>query len=51
VKLVPTAFRRYPINFTSKAFYENQVEFTFFGINGYELSSRDVPDSVLHALA
>lgn len=37
VKFIPTAFRKYPINFSSKSFNENQVECQFFGVNGYEV--------------
>jgi hypothetical protein len=37
VKFIPTAFRKKPINFSSKSFNENQVECQFFGVNGYEV--------------
>lgn len=45
VKFVPTAFRKKPVNFSSKAFNANQVEFTFFGVNGHELALREQPAS------
>ena len=37
IKLIPTAFREKPINYTSKPFNSNQVEIQFFGVNGYDL--------------
>jgi len=40
VKFIPTAFRKKPINFSSKSFNENQVECQFFGLNGYEVSGE-----------
>ena len=40
VKFIPTAFRKKPINFSSKSFNENQVECQFFGVNGYEVAGR-----------
>jgi hypothetical protein len=40
VKFIPTAFRKKPINFSSKSFNENQVECQFFGVNGYEVVSK-----------
>lgn len=39
VKFIPTAFRKKPINFSSKSFNENQVECQFFGVNGHEVGS------------
>jgi hypothetical protein len=41
VKLIPTAFRKLPINFSSKAFNANQVEIQFFGVNGHEIPSKN----------
>ena len=45
IKFIPTAFRKRPINFASKAFNANQVEIQFFGVNGFEVTNASLEDS------
>ena len=40
IKFIPTAFRKRPINFSSKPFNANQAECQFFGVNGFVLQAH-----------
>jgi hypothetical protein len=51
IKLIPTAFRKGPINFSSKPFNSNQVEIQFFGINGYEIPNHGQQQSQIDKIA
>jgi len=40
IKFVPTAFRKKPVNLSSKAFNQNVAECQFFGVKGHEASCQ-----------